>query len=250
MPADGGAVSVAPPNRRGVQVRIAREDPVWVRWVLTLVAASIVGILIVVPIANVFVGAFAEGVGAYFRNLAADADTLHSIFLTLTVVPVALVLNIVFGVAAAWTISRFRFPGRTLLTSLIDLPFSVSPVVAGLMFVLIFGLQGYFGGFLRRDGYAVMPYVVATGVVFLLVVAYLLFLPPSKKRRSGFFRVSPWLVCFAGAPLVFAVLVLAQQTLGVWPQNQSLKVIFATPGLVLATSFVTFPFVARELIPV
>ena len=106
MPTDGGAVSVAPPNRRGVQVRVAREDPAWVRWGLTLFAAAIVGILIVVPIANVFVGAFAEGVGAYFRNLAADADTLHSIFLTLTVVPIALVLNIVFGVAAAFVPAR------------------------------------------------------------------------------------------------------------------------------------------------
>jgi sulfate transport system permease protein len=250
MPADGVAISVAPPAHRGVQVRIAREDPAWVRWGLTLLAVGIVGLLIVVPIANVFVGALSEGVGTYWKNLVADEDTLHSILLTLTVVPFALVLNVIFGLAAAWTISRFRFPGRTLLTSLIDLPFSVSPVVAGLMFVLIFGLQGYFGGFLRRDGYAIMPYLVASFVVFVLFVGYLLFLPTSKKRRKGFFRLSPWLVGFGVAPLVFAVLVLVQQALGVWPANQSLKIIFATPGLVLATSFVTFPFVARELIPV
>ena len=250
MPSEGTAISVAPLAHRGVQVRIAREDPAWVRWCLTIAAVSVVGLLIVVPIANVFAGALSEGIGVYWKNLVNDADTLHSILLTLTVVPFALVLNVFFGLCAAWTISRFRFPGRTLLTSLIDLPFSVSPVVAGLMFVLIFGLQGYFGGFLRRDGYAVMPYVVATIAVFFLVVTYLLFLPTSKKRRTGFFRVSPWLVCLAGAPLVFALLVVVQQALGVWPENQSLKVIFATPGLILATSFVTFPFVARELIPV
>jgi sulfate transport system permease protein len=95
-----------------------------------------------------------------------------------------------------------------------------------------------------------MPYVFATVVVFLLFVGYLVFLPASKQRRKGFFRLSPWLVCLGGAPLVFALLVVVQQALGVWPENQSLKIIFATPGLVLATSFVTFPFVARELIPV
>jgi sulfate transport system permease protein len=250
MPSEGAVLSVAPLARQGVQVRIAREDPAWVRWGLTIAAVSVVALLIVVPIANVFAGALAEGIGAYWKNLVADADTLHSILLTISIVPVALVLNIVFGLCAAWTISRFRFPGRTLLTSLIDLPFSVSPVVAGLMFVLIFGLQGYFGPFLRRDGYSVMPYLVGAILVFLLVVTYLLFLPPSKKRRRGLFRLSPWLVCLAGAPLVFALVVLVQQALGIWPQNQSLKVIFATPGLILATSFVTFPFVARELIPV
>ncbi|HVR18620.1 MAG TPA: ABC transporter permease subunit [Polyangiaceae bacterium] len=249
MPGEA-AVSVARAAHRGVQVRVAREDPAWVRWTLTAVAVGIVGLLIVVPVANVFVGALAEGVGAYWKNLVSDADTLHSVLLTLTVVPFALVLNVVFGLAAAWTISRFRFPGRTFLTSLIDLPFSVSPVVAGLMFVLIFGLQGYFGGFLRRDGYSVMPYIVAAMAVFFLVVGYLLFLPASRKRRTGFFRLSPWLVCLVGVPLTFAVLVVVQQALGVWPRNQSLKIIFATPGLILATSFVTFPFVARELIPV
>jgi sulfate transport system permease protein len=250
MPAEGAAVSMAPPAHRGVQVRIAREDPAWVRWGLTLTAIAVVGLLIVVPIANVFAGALAEGLGVYWKSLVDDEDTLHSILLTLTVVPFALVLNVVFGLAAAWTISRFRFPGRTLLTSLIDLPFSVSPVVAGLMFVLIFGLQGYFGAFLRRDGYSIMPYVVATLAVFFALVGYLLFLPTSKRRRTGFFKLPPWLVCLVGAPLLFALLVVVQQELGVWPENQSLKIIFATPGLVLATSFVTFPFVARELIPV
>jgi len=152
-----------------------------VRWGLTLAAVAVVALLIVVPVVHVFAGALSDGLGVYWKNLFADPDTRHSILLTLTVVPLALVANIVFGLAAAWAIARFRFPGRTVLTSLIDLPFSVSPVVAGLMFVLIFGLQGYLGPLLQRHG---------------------------------------------------------------------VKILFATPGLILATAFVTFPFVARELIPV
>src|SRR5712664_1609895 len=166
-----------PANR----IQDAQQDPAWVRWSLTLAAVAVVGVLIVIPVVQVFVGALANGLGAYWDNLFADPDTRHSIRLTLTVVPLALGANLVFGVAAAWTIARFRFPGRTLLTAMIDLPFSVSPVVAGLMFVLIFGLQGYLGPFLQGPG---------------------------------------------------------------------VKILLATPGLILATAFVTFPFVARELIPV
>jgi sulfate transport system permease protein len=163
------------------RIRQAQQDPVWVRWSLTLAAVAVVGVLIVVPVVHVFAGALSEGVRVYWDNLMADADTRHSILLTLTVVPAALAANVVFGIAAAWAIARFRFPGRTILTAMIDLPFSVSPVVAGLMLVLIFGLQGYLGPFLR---------------------------------------------------------------------SHDVKILFATPGLILATAFVTFPFVARELIPV
>jgi sulfate transport system permease protein len=152
-----------------------------VRWALTLAAVGAVTLLVVLPVVNAFVQALANGPRAYLDSLVGDRDTRHVILLTLTVAPVAVALNLVFGVAAAWAIARFRFPGRTLLTTLIDLPFSVSPVVAGLVFVLLFGLQGYFG---------------------------------------------PWL------------------------QEHGLKIIFATPGLILVTAFVTFPFVARELIPV
>src|SRR5205814_3201327 len=122
-----------------------------------------------------------HGARAYWDSLVNDPDTWDSIKLTLRVAPVAVIANLIFGVAAAWLISRFRFPGRTLLTALIDLPFSVSPVVAGLIFVLIFGLHGY-----------LVP----------------------------------------------------------WRRAHDWRIIFATPGLVLATTFVTFPFVARELIPV
>jgi len=134
----------------------------------------------VIPLVVVFVNAFAPGPQVFWDNLVNDPDTLHSIKLTLMVAPVAVVLNLVFGLAAAWAIARFRFPGRALLTALIDLPFTVSPVVVGLFLLLLFGLQGFFG---------------------------------------------PWL------------------------RAHDVKIVFAYPGLVLATIFVTFPVVARELIP-
>ncbi|MSR52962.1 MAG: sulfate ABC transporter permease subunit CysW [Gemmataceae bacterium] len=161
--------------------RRSREDHWLVRGGLTLATLAIIGLLIVVPVVNVFSQAFSKGLATYWHSLTGDADTRHAILLTVTVAPVAVALNLVFGVAAAWCIARFQFRGRTLLITLIDLPFSVSPVVAGLVFVLLFGAQGYFGPWLREHGY---------------------------------------------------------------------QVIFATPALVLATAFVTFPFVARELIPV
>jgi sulfate transport system permease protein len=231
------------------KMRRAQEDPAWVRYGLTGVALAAVAVLIVIPVINVFAEALAGGVGVYWKNLVLDPDTRHSIQLTLTVVPIALVLNVVFGVTAAWAISRFRFPGRTLLTALIDLPFSVSPVVAGLMFVLIFGLQGYLGAFLRRDGYSIMPYVIALVIALLWVVGYFLFRPGHSQSHKGLWRL-PALVVPAGAILLFTGLVALQQYFQVWPERQSLKIIFAVPGLVLATAFVTFPFVARELIPV
>jgi sulfate/thiosulfate transport system permease protein len=177
--ADAGAQPVSASGN--VRVPVSRQDPWFVRWGLTLAALAVLGVLVIVPLVHVFVQALGDGPRAYWRALAEDADTRHAILLTLTVAPAAVLASLVFGVAAAWAIARFRFRGRTLLVTLIDLPFSVSPVVAGLVFVLLFGMQGYFGPWLREHG---------------------------------------------------------------------LKIIFATPGLVLATSFVTFPFVARELIPV
>ena len=238
----------APPTRARA-VRRAQEDPLWVRYLLTGIALLAVGVLIVIPVANVFVEAFASGVGTYFKNLFMDPDTRHAIGLTLTVVPIALVANVVFGITAAWAISRFNFPGRALLTALIDLPFSVSPVVAGLMFVLIFGLQGYFGPFLRRDGYSIMPWLTSLLLVLVWVMGFFLLRPSGRRAQRGIWRL-PSLVVPLGAALLFGVSFGLQKVLGVWPENQSLKIIFATPGLVLATSFVTFPFVARELIPV
>jgi sulfate transport system permease protein len=161
--------------------RHAQRDPWPVRWGLTLLAVAVIGLLVVVPVTHVFYQALRGGPGVYWDNLFADPDTRHAIGLTLTVAPVAVAANTLFGIAAAWAIARFRFPGRTLLITLIDVPFSVSPVVAGLAFVLLFGLQGYWGEWLRDHG---------------------------------------------------------------------LKIIFAWPGLVLVTTFVTLPFVARELLPV
>ncbi len=227
----------------------APQDPAWVRWGLIAVTLAVVGLLVVVPVINIFATALSEGPGVYWKNLVADPDTRHSILLTLTVAPIALAANLLFGLAAAWAIARFRFPGRTLLTALIDLPFSVSPVVAGLMFVLIFGLQGYFGPFLRRDGYAIMPYLVAGLGGGATLAALFLLRPRAGASRRPVWN-HPWLVGPGGGGAVFALLFALQQALDIWPHGQSLKIIFATPGLILATAFVTFPFVARELIPV
>jgi sulfate/thiosulfate transport system permease protein len=229
--------------------RAVQRDPAWVRWTLTVTALAVVGVLIVIPVINVFAEALVEGPGVYWKNLVADPDTRHAILLTLTVVPLVLAANLVFGVTAAWAITRFDFPGRTLLTALIDLPFSVSPVVAGLMFVLIFGLQGYFGEFLRNDGYAVMPYLTSFLAVAVMVGGYFLLRPTHRPGRHRFWS-HPALTTLGGGTIVFVLLVVVQQSLEVWPANTSLKIIFATPGLILATAFVTFPFVARELIPI
>jgi sulfate transport system permease protein len=170
---------MADPTIRAIQRR-AYDDPPWVRRSLIGIALFVMSALVVVPLVNVFVEAFAGGVAAYWNNLVGDPDTLHSIWLTLTVAPMAVILNTIFGVAAAWAIARFKFPGRAALTALIDLPFTVSPVVVGLFLLLLFGLQGIFG---------------------------------------------PWL------------------------REHDIKIVFAYPGLVLATCFVTFPVIARELIP-
>jgi sulfate transport system permease protein len=229
--------------------RIAQQDPAWVRYPLIGLALVIVIVLIVIPVVNIFATALSDGLGAYYSNLFEDEDTLDSILLTLTVVPIALVANVIFGLAAAWAIARFDFPGRTLLTALIDLPFSVSPVVAGLMFVLIFGLQGYFGQFLRDDGYSIMPYVIGVLIAFAFIVLYVALRPLSPRKQRGIWGRA-WLVMPLGALIVLAISVVVQQQLHLWPEGESLKIIFALPGLALATSFVTFPFVARELIPV
>jgi len=239
------AVQTLPPRR----FRKAQQDPAWVRWSLTAFVLLVVGVLIVVPVVNIFVQALTPGLGVYLQNLFADPDTRQSMLLTLTVVPIALVANIIFGVAAAWAVARFDFRGRSLLIALIDLPFAVSPVVAGLMFVLIFGLQGYLGQFLRDDGYSIMPWLISALAVVVFVLMFFLLRPSGSKARHALWN-HPGLVVSAGSVLVFGLLVYLQLHFEVWPRNQSLKIIFALPGLVLATAFVTFPFVARELIPV
>jgi sulfate transport system permease protein len=161
--------------------RRAQQEPALLRWGLIAAAVAVITVLIIVPVANVFAQALSRGVEAYWKYLTADRETHHAILLTLFVAPLAVAANVLFGISAAWAITRFQFPGRTVLTTLIDLPFAISPVVVGLTFMLLFGRQGYFG---------------------------------------------PWL------------------------QEHGLKIVFAWPGIVLATAFVTVPFVARELIPV
>src|SRR5882757_868360 len=157
----------------------ATGEPTAVRWTLIGIAVFFLALFIFLPLTIVFSQAFAKGVGVYWASLR-QPDALAAIRLTLLAAGIAVPLNLVFGVAAAWCIGKFEFFGKSLLITLIDLPFSVSPVVSGLIYVLLFGLQGLLG---------------------------------------------PWLA------------------------RHDLQIIFAVPGIVLATIFVTFPFVARELIP-
>ena len=157
----------------------ALSEPAWLRWLLIALALAFLSVFLFVPLAAVFTEALRKGFGAYIGAVT-EPDALAAIRLTLIAAAVAVPLNLIFGVAAAWAIAKFEFRGKSILTTLIDLPFAVSPVIAGLIYVLIFGLQGWFG---------------------------------------------EWLV------------------------DHDIKVIFAVPGIVLATIFVTFPFLARELIP-
>ncbi len=156
-----------------------RTEPLLVRIVLIAIAVTFLTVFVVLPLVVVFAGAFAKGVDAYLAALA-EPEALSAIRLTLLVAAISVTLNLVFGVIAAWAVAKFDFPGKTLLVTLIDLPFSVSPVISGLVFVLLFGAQGYFGS---------------------------------------------------------------------WLAAHDIRILFAVPGIVLATTFVTFPFVARELIP-
>ena len=157
----------------------ATDEPPWVRRTLIGLALVFLAFFLFVPLAAVFFEAFKKGWSVYLAAIT-EPDAVSAIWLTLTAAAISVPLNLVFGVAAAWSIAKFDFHGKNLLLTLIDLPFSVSPVIAGLIYVLIFGLQGWFGASLR---------------------------------------------------------------------DHDLKVIFAVPGIVLATVFVTFPFIARELIP-
>ena len=185
-----GPASAFQAIRRAGRLRSTGE-PVWVRWVLIAVALLFLGLFLLVPLVAVFVEAFAKGPGYYFHSLA-NHNSLASIKMTFIAAGVSVPLNCIFGVAAAWVIAKFDFPGKNVLTTLIDLPFAVSPVVSGLVLVLVFGAQGWFG-----------PY-----------------------RHAG---DHPWL--------------------GHWLNQRDLLIIYHVPGIVLATMFVTFPFVARELIP-
>jgi len=157
----------------------ATSEPAWLRWTLIAITLAFLSIFLFVPLAAVFTEAFRKGVETYFAALV-EPDAVSAIKLTLLAAAIAVPLNLLFGIAAAWSIAKFEFKGKSILITLIDLPFAVSPVIAGLIYVLIFGLQGWFGAWLIENDY---------------------------------------------------------------------KIIFALPGIVLATIFVTVPFVARELIP-
>jgi sulfate transport system permease protein len=167
------------PRAAGRARSAARGEPLVVRVLLIGLALLFLALFLVVPLATVWTQSFAKGWAAY-RDALREPDTLSALKLTLLTAAVAVPLNALFGVCAAWAIARFRFPGKNVLVTLIDLPFAVSPVISGLIYVLMFGSRGWFG---------------------------------------------PWL------------------------QAHDIKIIFAVPGIVLATVFVTFPFVARELIP-
>jgi sulfate/thiosulfate transport system permease protein len=175
-------IGALPHRRRDAKSRSdsgVRQEPRLVRWAITAIAVVFLTIFLVLPLITVFQQAFVRGVLPYLAALA-EPDALSAIRLTLLVAAISVSLNLAFGLIAAWAIAKFEFPGKSVLITLIDLPFSVSPVISGLVFVLLFGAQGYFGAFL---------------------------------------------------------------------QAHDIQIIFALPGLVLATILVTFPFVARELIP-
>ena len=155
------------------------NEPVWVRWLLIATAMIFLLLFLFVPLAVVFEKAFENGASAWLAAIR-DPDARSAVRLTLTAAAVAVPVNVLFGIAAAWAVTKFRFRGKNLLVTLIDLPFSVSPVISGMLFVLLFGAHGYLG---------------------------------------------PWL------------------------QAHDVKIIFAVPGIILATVFVTAPLVARELIP-
>lgn len=157
----------------------ATSEPAWIRWTLIGITLLFLSVFLFIPLAAVFTEAFRKGVETYFAALI-EPDAVSAIKLTLLAAAIAVPLNLVFGIAAAWSIAKFEFRGKSILITLIDLPFAVSPVIAGLIYVLIFGLQGWFGAWLIENDY---------------------------------------------------------------------KIIFALPGIVLATIFVTVPFIARELIP-
>ena len=157
----------------------ARTEPKFVRYTLIGVAVTFLTIFVVLPLVVVFTQAFSKGISAYVGALT-EPEALSAIRLTLVIAAISVGINLVFGVAAAWAITKFDFPGKTFLVTLIDLPFSVSPVISGLVFVLLFGAQGYFGTWLMAHG---------------------------------------------------------------------VQILFAVLGIAMATTFVTFPFVVRELIP-
>jgi sulfate/thiosulfate transport system permease protein len=177
---------VQPSNRKGLLVSTTSQsqsktshDPIWVRVIVIAVSVSFVVLMLVLPLVVIFGEAFRKGIHVYLRSFQ-DRNAVQAIWMTGIAAGIAVPLNLVFGIVASWAVAKYTFPGKGLLIALIDLPFAISPVISGLVYVLVFGLQGWFGKWLSEHG---------------------------------------------------------------------IQIIFAVPGVVLATIFVTFPFVARELIP-
>lgn len=166
-------------EHRTRRISSSTNEPAWVRWTLILVGLLFMALFLVLPLVAVFSEALRQGIGTYIQSLQSP-DALSAIRLTLLVAAIAVPLNVVFGICASWAIAKFEFKGKAFLITLIDLPFSVSPVISGLVYVLLFG---------------------------------------------------------------------AGSVLGPWLKSYGIEILFAVPGIVLATIFVTFPFVARELIP-
>jgi sulfate transport system permease protein len=181
------------PVASAARPRRVTSEPPWVRTLLIGIALGFLGLFLILPLCSVFQQAFGQGL-AYYGRAIKDPVTLSALKLTLLTAGVAVPLNCVFGVAAAWAIAKFQFPGKTVLITLIDLPFSISPVVAGLIFLLVFGTQGWLGRYESAD--------------------------------------HPWFPWLQN-----------------WLNAHDFQILYAVPGIVLATIFVTFPFVARELIP-
>ena len=179
MSATSIAATLPVPQVRPRSALSATSEPAWIRWSLIGAAIAFLSLFLFVPLAAVFHEALKKGVEVYLAAIV-EPDAVSAIQLTLLAAFISVPLNLVFGIAAAWAIAKFDFRGKSVLLTLIDLPFSVSPVIAGLVYMLVFGLQGWFGEWLR---------------------------------------------------------------------DHDLKIVFAVPGIVLATVFVTFPFIARELIP-
>lgn len=210
----------------------ATTEPAWVRYTLITVVIAFLSFFLLLPLFSVFYEAFRKGIAAYFAALVTP-DAWSAIKLTLIAAAVSVPLNVVFGLAAAWTIAKFEFFGKSVLTTLIDLPFAVSPVIAGLMYVMVFGRQGWLGGWLENPTW-VYPWTAWHGFgqswwPFDFYVA------GDRPVSLPWFH---WTGFSNGWPFT-----------SYWYRPENIKVIFAVPGIVLATTFVTFPFVARELIP-
>ncbi len=216
------------------------SEPPWVRWLLIGTAVVFLGSLLVLPLAVVLVEAVRHGLSVFAAALR-DSDAQAAIRLTLIAAGAALLLNTIFGIAIAWAVTRFAFPGKALLLTILDLPVAVSPVIAGMLFLLLFGAQGWAEG--RPVAWA-WPGLWWSGILATVLAAGALAWRRFRHARPARW---PWLLALLPAATVLA----ADTPLRAWlAAGNDIPVVFALPGIILATAFVTVPYVARELIPV